>query len=138
LHPKIQTQLGLNQTIFVFELDLGMMMQKNIPAYQKVSKYPSNRRDLALLVDETVTANDICAAIDKAAKDESNTQIGLQLIDYTLFDLYTGKGLEKGKKSIALGLILQDFSRTLEDAEITAYVDLIINSLFNETGAILR
>ncbi len=138
LHPKIQTQLGLNQTVFVFELDLGMMQQKNIPAYQKVSKYPSIRRDLALLVDETVSANDICAAIDKVAKGESNTRIGLQLIDYTLFDLYTGKGLEKGKKSIALGLILQDFSRTLEDAEITAYVDLIVNSLFNETGAILR
>ena len=134
LHPKVQKQLGLNQTIYVFELDLGMMMDKKLPAYQQVSRYPSIRRDLALLVDESVTANDIYSAIDKIVKKEAITQ----LIDYTLFDVYSGDGLEKGKKSIALGLILQDFSRTLEDTEINNIVDLIIGSLTAETAAVLR
>ena len=134
LHPKVQKQLGLNQTVFVFEIDLGMMQNKKIPAYQQVSKYPSIRRDLALLLDENITTNALSDAIDKVVQQESMTQ----LLEYTLFDVYTGDGLEKGKKSIALGLILQDSSRTLEDAEINTYVDLIIKSLFNETGAILR
>ena len=134
LHPRIQKQLGLNQTVFMFELDLGMMMERKIPEYHQVSRYPSIRRDLALLLDENVTVNAINAAIDKIVKKEAISQ----LVDYTLFDVYSGEGLEKGKKSIALGLILQDFSRTLEDAEINRIVELIVESLFNETGAVLR
>jgi phenylalanyl-tRNA synthetase beta chain len=134
LHPKVQKQLGLSQSVFVFELDVGRMQDKKIPAYQQVSKYPSIRRDLALLVDENVATNALYDAIDKVVERESISQ----LLRYTVFDVYTGEGLEKGKKSIALGLILQDFSRTLEDVEINIYVDLIVKSLFNETGAILR
>ena len=134
LHPKVQKQLGLNQNVFVFELDLGMMQAKKIPAYQQVSKYPSIRRDLALLLDENISTNALYDAIDKVVEQESIAQ----LLRYSVFDVYTGEGLEKGKKSIALSLILQDFSRTLEDAEINIYVDLIVKSLFNETGATLR
>ncbi len=134
LHPKVQKQLGLNQAVYVFELDLGMMMSKKIPEYKQVSRYPSNRRDLALLVGDDVTANDLYAAVEKIVKKEAITQ----LVDYTLFDVYSGEGLEKGKKSIALGLILQDFSRTLEDAEINRIVDLVVASLSAETGAVLR
>ena len=134
LHPKVQKQLGLSQSVFVFELDLGMMYDKKIPAYQAVSKYPSIRRDLALVVDEAIETNALSDAIDNVVEQKSISQ----LLSHTVFDVYTGEGLEKGKKSIALGLILQDFSRTLEDAEINIYVDLIVKSLFNETGAILR
>lgn len=134
LHPRIQKELGLNQTVFMFELDLGMMMERKIPEYHQVSRYPSIRRDLALLLDENITANAIALLIEEIVEKEAISQ----LVDYTLFDVYSGDGLEKGKKSIALGLILQDFSRTLEDTEINVIVDLIMSSISEGTGAVLR
>lgn len=134
LHPRAQKQFGLSQPVYVFELDLSMMMDKKVPEYSQLSRYPSIRRDLALVVDDSITAASIERVIEKVVKKEAISQ----LIDYTLFDVYSGEGLEKGKKSIALGLILQDFSRTLEEAEINHSVDLIVASLSLELGAVLR
>ncbi|MGB3916190.1 MAG: phenylalanine--tRNA ligase subunit beta [Thiothrix litoralis] len=130
LHPRIEEQLGLEQPTYLFELDMALLMQRALPKYQAVSKFPAIRRDLALLVREDTLAVALENAVKKAAIP--------QLMSYYLFDVYTGKGIQEGQKSVALSLILQDFSRTLEDAEINRIVDAVVASLQEEVGAILR
>lgn len=130
LHPKIEAQLGLEQPVYVFELNMQLLMQRALPKYQAVSKFPAIRRDLALLVRDDALAVALENAVEKTAIP--------QLVSYYLFDVYTGKGIPEGQKSVALSLILQDFSRTLEDTEINQIVDTIVTSLQDEVGAVLR
>ncbi|OQX11893.1 MAG: phenylalanine--tRNA ligase subunit beta [Thiothrix lacustris] len=130
LHPTIEAQLGLEQPVYVFELDMQLLMQRVLPKYRAVSKFPAIRRDLALLVRDDTLAVALENAVEKTAIP--------QLMSYYLFDVYTGKGIPEGQKSVALSLILQDFSRTLEDAEINQIVDTIVTSLQDEVGAVLR
>lgn len=130
LHPKLEERLGLNQPVYLFELDMAALAQRELPKYQAVSRFPAIRRDLALLVREDVLSVGLENALKKAAIP--------QLVSYYLFDVYAGKGIPEGQKSVALSLILQDFSRTLEDAEINRIVDAIIASLQEEVGAVLR
>jgi phenylalanyl-tRNA synthetase beta chain len=130
LHPEIEERLGFGQPVYVFELDAGLLLQRALPKYTPVSKFPAIRRDLALLVGQDVLAVALSHAIKKAAEP--------QLLSYYLFDVYSGKGIPDGQKSIALSLIFQDFSRTLEDAEINRMVDAIVASLRDEAGAVLR
>ncbi|MDD5392901.1 MAG: phenylalanine--tRNA ligase subunit beta [Thiothrix sp.] len=130
LHPRIEEKLGIEQPVYLFELDMGLLMQRALPKYQAVSKFPVIRRDLALLVDKDVLAVALENAVKKAAEP--------QLLSYYLFDVYAGKGIPEGQKSVALSLIFQDFSRTLEDAEINRMVDAVVASLRDEVGAVLR
>jgi phenylalanyl-tRNA synthetase beta chain len=130
LHPEIEERLGFGQPVYVFELDAGLLLQRALPKYTPVSKFPAIRRDLALLVGQDVLAVALSHAIKKAAEP--------QLLSYYLFDVYSGKGIPDGQKSIALSLIFQDISRTLEDAEINRMVDAIVASLRDEAGAVLR
>lgn len=130
VHPRLEKQLNLSQTVFVFELDLAYLQNKQLPKYETVSKFPAIRRDLALLADETVLASALSHAIAKVAPK--------QVINWNVFDVYAGEGLGEGKKSIALNLILQDASRTLEDAEVNEIVATVVDALEQETGATLR
>ncbi|RVU84455.1 phenylalanine--tRNA ligase subunit beta [Leucothrix sargassi] len=130
LHPRLEKAFGVSQSVFLFELDLGYVAKKSLAAYEKVSRFPSIRRDLALIVDKAVTA----AAIEKCL-DESGVSI---LKSSRVFDVYEGAGVEAGQKSLALGLIFQDFSRTLEDGDINSSVDEIVQLLEKQTGAVLR
>lgn len=130
LHPATQNALDLDQAVFVFELDVHLISQKKLPEYTKLSPYPSIRRDLALLVDRTVTY----AQLSKVLQS-----LGIEpLIDSFVFDVYQGENVDSTQQSIALGLIFQDFSRTLEEQEISAHVETIMQALTKETGAVLR
>lgn len=130
LHPRIEEKLGLEQPVYLFEVDLGLLTQRTLPKYQAISRFPAIRRDLALLVKQDVLAVALENAVEKTAIP--------QLVSYYLFDVYSGKGIPDGQKSVALSLILQDFSRTLEEAEINRIVDAVIASLQKEVGAVLR
>ncbi len=130
LHPAVEKKLDLDQAVFVFELDLDLMMQKKMPHYSRVSPYPSIRRDLALLLDKNTKYANIANCLTEMNMD--------QLVDFMIFDVYSGEKLDSGQKSIALGLIFQDFSRTLEEQEINGYVEKIMARLTSETGAVLR
>ena len=130
LHPRIEKKLGLSQPVFLFELDVDLIREKRLPNYSSLSPYPSIRRDIALVIDEKTSFS----RVEHVLKNISIKQF----IDYTLFDVYLGAGIEEEQKSLALGLIFQDFSRTLEEQDITKYVDRIVNSLKTETGATLR
>ena len=130
LHPRIEKKLGLSQPVFLFELDVDLIQQKELPNYSSLSPYPSIRRDIALVVDRKISFSSIEKVLQKSDIE--------QLIDYTLFDVYIGDGIEEGQKSLALGLIFQDFSRTLKEQDIINYVDSIVDNLKAETGATLR
>ena len=130
LHPALEKKLSLDQQVFVFELDLGLVDEKKLPEYNKLSPYPSVRRDLALLVKKDTNYDEI-----------SNILKGLkinQLVENFVFDVYEGNNIDSNQKSLALGLIFQDFSRTLEEEEISGHVEKIITALKEETGAVLR
>ena len=130
LHPNLEKQLGFDTQVFLFELDQNLMLNKRISAFRSLSKYPSVRRDLALIVNEDVTGSEIINCIKKS------TETVLQ--DVIIFDVYRGKGIEEGKKSIALSLVLQDDMQTLTDSEIDAIVSRLLLLLANEKNAKLR
>ena len=113
-----------------FELDIDLISQKKLPEYTKLSPYPSIRRDLALLVDRKVNYSQISKVLN-----ELNI---IELIDSFVFDVYSGVNIDFAQKSIALSLIFQDFSRTLEEQEISDHVGNIMDALEKETGAVLR
>ena len=106
------------------------MLNKRIPVFKSLSKYPSVRRDLALIVNENITANQIISCI------ESNSESTLQ--DVIIFDIYRGKGIEEGNKSVALSLVMQNDTQTLTESEIDPIVSRLLNILANELNAKLR
>jgi len=133
LHPALEKKLDLDQPVFVFELDLDLTSDKKLPAYRKISPLPSIRRDLALLLDQDVDYARVNDTLEKLAN-----KVIPEFTDFMIFDVYSGENLDSEQKSLALGLIFQDFSRTLEEQEINGYVEKIMASLAQETGAVLR
>ncbi|MGY5449373.1 phenylalanine--tRNA ligase subunit beta [Agarivorans sp. MS3-6] len=130
LHPQHLKAFGLSGKVFVFELKLNAITQRTLPDAKPVSKFPANRRDLALLVSQQVNAADLINCIKKVG--------GNQLVGVNLFDVYKGKGIADDMQSIAISLTLQEQSRTLEEKEIAATVDNIVEVLRSEFDASLR
>lgn len=130
LHPTLEAQLGFDTQVFLFELDQGLLLNKKFPAFGSLSKYPFVRRDLALIVKEDISARQIISCI-KGSGERT-------LRDVVIFDVYRGKGVEDGNKSVALSLILQDDSQTLTDSEIDAIFSKLLETLANNISAKLR
>jgi phenylalanyl-tRNA synthetase beta chain len=130
IHPRWQQKYELTRPAVLFELDLDTLVRRSLPAFSEVSRFPPVRRDIAIEVDETVPAQDLLEAVN-AAKPPSVAEI-------TLFDLYRGKGVEYGKKSLAFRVLLQDTQKTLTDAEVEAAVALLVQILESGFGAKLR
>ena len=130
LHPQFTKKVGINGRPFVFELDLAALAKRSLPQATTVSKFPANRRDIAILVKQDVAVGDIISCIEKIGVN--------QLVDLNLFDVYTGQGIEAGYKSLAIALILQDNEKTLEDNEIQSAVDSVVAVLKSEFEASLR
>ena len=130
LHPRLQQALGLDVDVYGFELALDALLARPLPRAKALSKYPSVRRDLAFVVPEAVTW--------AAMKATAETAAGPILRELRLFDRYAGKGIESGFKSLAIGLILQDESRTLEDRDVDAVVAAVVAALDKEHSAAIR
>ncbi|MDP2571567.1 phenylalanine--tRNA ligase subunit beta [Vibrio penaeicida] len=130
VHPELERKFGLNGRTIVFEVEWSAINTKVIPEAVQLSKFPSNRRDIAVVVDEAVASGDIVSACRE--------QGGEFLKDAKLFDVYVGKGVEEGKKSLAIALTLQSVERTLEDADIAGAVDAIVAHVSEKFGASLR
>ena len=130
LHPQLEKQLGFDSQVFLFELDQDSFLNKKVPVFTALSKYPSVTRDLALIVNESVSAGDIITCIKSSAEKA--------LQDVIIFDVYRGKGIEEGSKSIALSLVLQDDTQTLTETEIETIVGRLLNLLATEINAKLR
>ena len=131
LHPRIQAVLEISQTVYLFELQLDEISQRlPEPVFRPLSKYPLIRRDITLIVDEAVSAAEIRSNIE---------QMQIPILQHVgIFSVYTGKGIKKGKKSISLGLILQEFSRTLTDKEVEQTITSIVSQLEHQVGAGMR
>jgi phenylalanyl-tRNA synthetase beta chain len=130
LHPTMEKQLGFDTQVFLFELDQDLLLNKQLPKFKSLSKYPSVRRDIALIVKEEVNVSEIIKCI------KSCDEVTLQ--DIVIFDIYRGKGVEEGSKSVAVSLILQDFSQTLTDSQIDAIFSRLLDTLTKTINAKLR
>ena len=130
LHPSLEKALEFETQLFLFELDQDLLLNKTKAQFTPLSKFPSVTRDLALIVKETVTADEIIACI----KDSKETSIQ----EITLFDVYRGKGITEGHKSVAVSIMLQNYSQTLTDNEIDAIFNKLLQTLANNIGAKLR
>jgi phenylalanyl-tRNA synthetase beta chain len=129
LHPSLENELDLGLT-WVAELDQQAVLQTYVSNFTELSRFPSVRRDIALLISDNINVSEIQQLIG---------QTGGELLDSTwLFDVYTGQGVEQGKRSLAFALLWQHPSRTLEDAEIKSGMDQIIEVLQNTYQATLR
>ncbi|MFC6276070.1 phenylalanine--tRNA ligase subunit beta [Psittacicella hinzii] len=130
VHPSLAKPFGVTGDTFMFTLAHKAINRTHVPQVQAISKFPSNKRDIALILDESVAVGDLLAYAKQAG--------GELLTDVQLFDLFTGASLGTGKKSVALTLTITATDRTLEDAEINAEVNLVVNALSAKFGAILR
>ena len=130
LNPTLKQPLDLPVMPLVFEISLHALAAARVPRTKPMSRFPQVRRDLSLLVDESVSYQAIIDVIRKQAP--------AILQDVRIFDVYQGEKVAEGKKSMALGLILQEFSRTLEDKEVEQVVAGIVAALDVAHGAILR
>ncbi|MGM0594464.1 MAG: phenylalanine--tRNA ligase subunit beta, partial [Pseudomonadota bacterium] len=130
LHPRLEKALDLRGSTLIFEISAAALSEKSVPKFMEISKYPAIRRDLAVVVDESVSADAVLDCISRAAPES--------LKELKLFDLYAGEHIDSGRKSLALGLTLQAQSRTLTDEEVDAAIKTIVTSLGSELGATLR
>jgi phenylalanyl-tRNA synthetase beta chain len=119
LHPAVQQKLSL-----------AAVSQARIPAFRPLSRFPAIRRDLAIVVEQSVSRQQVEESIRMDASEI--------LQDLILFDVYVGKGIDSGRKSLALGLTLQDNSRTLTDEEVEGFIAKVVSGLETRLGATLR
>ena len=130
LHPELQQSLDIKTSTLLFSLELESLLLGKVPTFKAYSKYPSIRRDLALVLDEAISSKEIADCIREVS--------GKKLRDIKIFDVYRGKGIEPSRKSLALGLILQDTSRTLTDADVDQIICSVTTHLERVFGAKIR
>ncbi len=130
LHPSLEQALDLPGQVWLFELHQAPLLQRRMPRYQPVSRFPAIRRDLALLVPQGVSSAQVLACLREDAPPF--------LRQAEVFDVYRGQGVPDGLTSIAIRLILQDDERTLGDAEVEALIAAILHRLHSRLGITLR
>lgn len=132
LHPDVAARFEIDAPCAVLELDLSTLSELEPPArrYAAVSRQPQVTRDIAVLLDEETPAGEVLAAIRATA--------GADLVAVDIFDLYAGRGVPAGRKSLAFRLVFRRHDRTLVDAEVTRLVDRVVNMLTRRFGGELR
>lgn len=130
IHPAIESKLHLNSRTLVFELEWEKFASYPVPQARKISRFQANRRDIAVVVAENIAAEDILIACKKIDLN--------QIVEVKLFDVYRGNGVPYGYKSLAIGLVLQDITGTLEEEEIAATVAKCVETLRQRFHASLR
>jgi phenylalanyl-tRNA synthetase beta chain len=130
LHPELVRSLDLTYTPLLFELETAAALEAKVPVFEEVSKFPSIRRDLAIVVDEGVPLAAIREHVSVGARS--------LLRDLRVLSIYRGKGVDSGRKSVALGLIFQETSRTLTSQDADQTVAAILERLRRELNATIR
>lgn len=130
LHPQIQKQLDIPNSVYVFELNQGAVRDAVMPEFSPLSKFPEVKRDLAVIVDRSVPVSDLGGVVKASA--------GASLIDLRVFDVYMGEGIDSHRKSVALSLTYQEPSRTLNEDEINASITAVVKALEESHNAVLR
>ncbi|MFL9710267.1 phenylalanine--tRNA ligase subunit beta [Methylobacillus sp. Pita1] len=130
LHPKWQQHYQLPRSAILFELDVEPLLQFSVASYVQVGKFPPVRRDIAVVVDEAVPIQSLL--------DTMRSSKNALISDIALFDVYQGKGIAEGKKSLAFLVLMQDTQKTLTDAEADAVIAGLLDLLAQRHGAALR
>jgi phenylalanyl-tRNA synthetase beta chain len=128
--PTLVKALDVTDPPVLFELNVDAALAVRRPPYQEISRFPQVRRDLAVVVDEGVTLSSLAERVTLAASS--------LLRDLRIFDVYRGPGLEQGRKSVALGLIFQDISRTLTDDDVERLMASVVADLRENLNARIR
>lgn len=130
VHPKIVQKLGLSGKPVVFEILAEAIAERSIPNAKEISRFPANKRDIAVVVDLQTPAGDVLATCRQAG--------GEKLLEVSLFDVYQGANLAQDKKSLAISLTIQDMEKTLEEDEINGVIQNVLNALEQRFNAYLR
>ena len=130
LAPRLVKEWGLPADVLVFEINLDALPESRRLQAGPVARFPGVRRDLALVAKQAISAAELELSVRKHG--------GSRLREVRIFDVYSGEGIPEDSRSIGLGLIFQDFSRTLTDAEVDAAVSAIVAGLGEEKGAYVR
>ena len=130
LHPGLAKDYDIKRAVFVFELDALKAFESVAPSAQAISKFPAIRRDIAVVVDDNITAAELVEAVESAAPNIVQS--------VRIFDIYRGDKIEAGRKSVAIGLILQETSRTLTDDDADAAMSAAVTKLEDKFAAELR
>lgn len=133
LHPKLGKELGFDQRVFLVELDQSVLMGRDIPKFAALSKFPSVRRDIAVIAKRDIPNSSLIACVSETP------QLDGILREVIVFDIYQDdKGIGEDLQSVALGLLLQDGEQTLIDGRVDEAVAAVIQRLANEFNAVLR
>lgn len=130
LHPRLSMEFGVPEGVIVFDLDLSLLREHRVATFAEVPRFPAMRRDLAVVVDESVPAEALLqgmVAAQAAFVDEVK-----------IFDIYRGKGIDSGKKSIAFRVVLKDTQKTLTDTDADEAVLTLLKTLADRFDAKLR
>ena len=130
LHPSLAKTFDLKRAVYLFELDAEKTLAASAPSASSISKFPAIRRDIAVIVDDEISADELVAAV---ASSSAELIQGVRV-----FDIYTGEGIEAGRKSVAIGLILQETSRTLTDDDADLAMAAAVKKLEDKFAAVLR
>jgi phenylalanyl-tRNA synthetase beta chain len=130
LHPELERRLDLTYSGVVFEIETESGLAARVPQHREISRFPAVRRDLAVVVDESVSVQSLLDSVRSSA--------GALLTGLVVFDIYRGAGITPGRKSVAIGLNLQDISRTLTDVDTDAVVARVVSDLEREHKATIR
>jgi phenylalanyl-tRNA synthetase beta chain len=130
LHPRWVQKYELDVAPAVFELDLDAVLEQPLPNYQGVSRFPAVVRDLALVVGQEQPARPLLEGLIAAAP--------AFVREVVLFDVYQGKGVDTGKKSLAFRVVMQDTEKTLADGEVDAAMVKLIETAAEKFAAKLR
>ncbi len=132
IHPKVSQNYNMEKASYIMELDLMTLYNAAVTEkkYVEIPKYPSVTRDIAVLIDDAVLVQEMEMIFKK--------QGGSLLESYTLFDVYKGKQLPEGKKSVAYNLVYRNKERTLTDKEVNKVHEKIVRTLEHMLGAVLR
>ena len=130
LHPRLAKRFDLKRAVYLAELDATKTLASNVPSASAVSKFPSIRRDIAVVVRDDVTAGQLEQVV-RAAEP-------VLIKGVRIFDIYRGDRIEAGLKSVAIGLILQETSRTLTDEDADGAMAAVLANLKDQFAAVLR
>jgi phenylalanyl-tRNA synthetase beta chain len=130
LHPRHAKLFNLKRAVYLFEIKADLAFVASVPVAKSISKFPSIRRDIAVIVDEKISAEELISAVASSAP--------AIISSVRIFDIYGGPGIEAGLKSVALGLILQETSRTLTDEDADSAMTAAVRKLKEDFGAELR
>ena len=127
LHPNVT-----KDDIFILEINLSLLFQNRTSKmkYKEISKYPGISKDMAFILDDNITSEDVIKTIKKAG--------GKIVTNIKVFDLYKGSNLGESKKSLAFNLYFEDSNKTLTSEEVTVVFEKIINEVEKKYSATLR